>query len=78
MISEYIRFTKANGYFETKRREQSKYWMYESIHEHLRQAFYQNPVVAARLESTEKRVLRNEISSFTAAQQMLDLFLKNQ
>ena len=31
MVYEYIDFVKANGYFEYRRNEQSKYWMYESI-----------------------------------------------
>jgi LAO/AO transport system kinase len=75
MIDEYIQFTRQNGYFDHKRNEQSKYWMYESIHESLRNAFYRHPGVAALLKSTEQQVLNNEISSFAAAKRMLDLFL---
>jgi len=32
---EYIDFVKTNGYFEYRRNEQSKYWMYETINEQL-------------------------------------------
>ena len=39
MIYEYIDFVKENGYFEYRRNEQSKYWMYESINEQLRDSF---------------------------------------
>jgi len=77
MIDEYVRFTKDNGYFEYKRNEQSKYWMYESINETLRNTFYHNPAVESMLHSTEQQVLKNEISSFVAAKQMMDLFLNN-
>ena len=42
MIYEYFAFVKANGYFEYRRNEQAKYWMYESINEHLRDSFYNN------------------------------------
>jgi LAO/AO transport system kinase len=31
MILEYVKLTKENGYFESNRRSQAKYWMYESI-----------------------------------------------
>ncbi len=75
MVGEYIRFTKESGYFDYKRTEQSKYWMYESINDTLRDTFYHNPAVEKMLGFTEKQVLRNEISSFVAAKRMIDLFL---
>ncbi|MCC8143039.1 MAG: methylmalonyl Co-A mutase-associated GTPase MeaB [Tannerellaceae bacterium] len=77
MIYEYIAFVKANGYFDYKRNEQAKYWMYESIHETLRDTFYHNPAVEKMLKPTEQQVLNNEISSFVAAKRMMDLFLEN-
>jgi LAO/AO transport system kinase len=76
MINEYVSFTRNNGYFEKKRHEQAKYWMYESINEMLRNAFYRNSEIATRLPLMERKVLDNEISSFVAAKQMIDLFLK--
>lgn len=75
MIYEYVTFTKKNGYFDHKRREQSKYWMYESINEALRDSFYNNPIVSAALPDTEQQVLNSEISSFIAAKRMLDMYL---
>lgn len=77
MVNEYITFTKKNGYFGYKRNKQAKYWMYESIDDSLRSAFYHNPAVERMLAFTEQQVLRNEISSFVAAKQMMDLFLKD-
>lgn len=77
MVDEYMAFTKKNGYFDHKRNEQSKYWMYESINESLRNTFYQNPAVENMLSIIERQVLNNEISSFVAAKRMLDLFLDN-
>lgn len=76
MIEEYMAFTKANGYFDQKRNEQAKYWMYESIHDMLNDAFYHHPHVEERLPVIERQVLNNEISSFVAAREMMDLFLK--
>lgn len=76
MIEEYMAFTKANGYFDRKRNEQAKYWMYESIHDMLNDAFYHHPRIEERLPVIEKQVLNNEVSSFVAAREMMDLFLK--
>ncbi|MDR2389058.1 MAG: methylmalonyl Co-A mutase-associated GTPase MeaB [Tannerellaceae bacterium] len=75
MIGEFTAYTKDSGYFHHKRNEQSKYWMYESINEALRNAFYNHPAVVAVREETERQVLSSEISSFVAAKRMLDSFL---
>ena len=77
MVDEYVVFTQKNGYFDYKRNEQAKYWMYESINETLQNTFYHNPAVEGMLSVTEKQVLNNEISSFVAAKRMMDLFLDN-
>ena len=77
MVGEYMEFTKKNGYFNFKRNEQAKYWMYESINDTLRETFYHNPAVEGMLIQTEQQVLNNEISSFVAAKRMMDLFLEN-
>ena len=77
MVGEYMEFTQKNGYFNYKRNEQAKYWMYESINDTLRETFYHNPAVESMLNLTEQQVLNNEISSFVAAKRMMDLFLEN-
>ena len=74
MIDAYIAFTKANGYFAYRRNEQAKHWMYESIHNMLNTAFYQHPQIENLLPRMEQKVLNNEISSFEAARQLIDLF----
>ena len=71
MVDEYMAFTKKNGYFEYKRREQAKYWMYESINDTLRDTFYNNPAVSSMLNQTEQQVLGNEITPFIAAKRMM-------
>ena len=77
MVNDYIAFTKKNGYFNYKRNEQAKYWMYESINDSLRDKFYHNPEVEKMLEPTERQVLNNEISTFVAAKRMIDILLEN-
>ena len=74
MVYAYFDFVKANGYFEHRRNEQAKYWMYESINEHLRNSFYQNETIAELLKVAEKGVLAGEKTSFVAAKQLLDTY----
>ena len=74
MIFQYIDFVKANGYFDIRRNEQAKYWMYESINEQLRNSFYNNDIIQERMSKAEERVLRGEMTSFTAAQILLDIY----
>ena len=74
MIYQYIDFVKANGYFDYRRNEQAKYWMYESINEHLRLNFYNNPLVKSRLAEAEQTVLAGHKTSFVAAQDLLDMY----
>ena len=76
MVYEYIDFVKANGYFQYRRNEQAKYWMYESINEQLRNSFYNNPTIASMLGQKESEVLGGTVTSFTAAHQLLDTYFK--
>ena len=75
MIYEYMDFTKQNGYFDHRRAEQAKYWMYESINEQLLAGFYQNPTLASLLPRAEESVLAGQKTSFVAAKQLLDAYL---
>ncbi len=75
-IEEFIAFTRANGFFESNRRNQNKYWMYGTIDERLRENFYRSPRIEAVMAGYEQRVLEGKISSFTAAHELLDLYSK--
>ena len=76
MIDDYILFVKANGYFEHRRNEQSKYWMYETINEHLRNSFYHNKTIENMLKEKEQDVLNGKLTSFVAAKNLLDEYFK--
>ena len=76
MIYEYVSFVKGNGYFEYRRNEQSKYWMYETINEQLRHHFYHNPIIRDRLTLAEQQVLKGEKTSFVAAGELLTDYFK--
>lgn len=74
MIHRYIDFVKVNGFFERRRNEQSKYWMYETINERLKNDFYRSSVIENLLPILEKEVLSAHKSSFIAAKQALDKY----
>lgn len=76
MVNDYVIFTKKNGYFNHKRQRQSKYWMYETIDERLRNSFYRNEQIAKMLEEYEALLAENKISSFVAANSMLDCYFE--
>ncbi|MCE9105975.1 methylmalonyl Co-A mutase-associated GTPase MeaB [Bacteroides pyogenes] len=76
MIYNYIDFVKDNGYFEYRRNEQSKYWMYESINEQLRDSFYQDQRIQTLLQEKEQGVLRGNLTSFAAAKDLLDVYFR--
>lgn len=74
MIDRYFAFVDANGYFEKKRREQARYWMYETIDEQLRAHFYNDPDIALTLQKFDAEVTANRRSSFTAARDVLERY----
>ncbi|GAB1415411.1 methylmalonyl Co-A mutase-associated GTPase MeaB [Paludibacter sp.] len=74
MVERFVIQTKTNQYFDYLRNQQSKYWMYETVDEQLKNNFYQNPIIIQLIEDIEQRVLNNEISSFAGAKMLLDRF----
>lgn len=74
MVFRHIDHVKSNGYFEHRRNEQSKYWMYESINEHLRNSFYHQPLIRSLITDTEEQVLNGQVTSFIAAKRLLDTY----
>lgn len=75
-IDEYLNHVQSNNYFQHRRNEQSKFWMYETINEQLRKDFYQNKQIETLLKESEQKVLKEEISSFVAAKQLLEIYDK--
>lgn len=77
MVYEYIDFVKGNGYFDYRRNEQTKYWMYETINEQLKESFYQNEQIKLLLPEIEGRVLNDGLTSFIGAKKLLDTYFEN-
>lgn len=73
-VEEFLDHIESNGYFQSNRNRQNKYWMYESINDALKDSFYRDPAVAAHLADVEQRVLDAKLSSFIAAKELLDIY----
>ena len=73
-IEDYFALVQENGFYLKKRREQARYWMYESINENLRNMFYENGSIAPLLPDYENAVLKGDLESFTAAAELLDKY----
>ena len=76
IIEKFILFTKNNGYFKTKRAEQSKYRMHETIIEKLKASFYENKNIRKELKKFEKQILNDKISPYFAAKILLEKYYK--
>jgi LAO/AO transport system kinase len=76
-ISGYIEHTQKNKFFNDNRREQAKYWMYETINETLRSKFYHHPDIEKAIPDFEQQVLDDKVSSFAAAKQLLQKYFKH-
>jgi len=74
MIVDYQNFTEKNGYFVKKRSEQSKYWLYETIDEAIKNYFYKNPKIKNLLAEYEQKLNKDEISPFIAAHKLLETY----
>ncbi|NOZ47725.1 MAG: methylmalonyl Co-A mutase-associated GTPase MeaB [Chlorobi bacterium] len=73
-ILNYKKHCIVNGFFNKNRQEQSKYWMYETINENLKNSFYNNEIIKEQIEEIEKQVIEKKISSFRAAQLLFEKF----
>lgn len=73
-LEDYFALVKENNYFEERRANQAKYWMFETIEENLKRNFYQNKTVKTALADLENKVSADRISPFVAATQLLEKY----
>lgn len=76
-IKAYSKLTLENGYFRERRNEQSKYWMNETIQDLLKRHFSENENISQLKKDYEKKVMRNEISSFQAAHLLVNKYFED-
>ncbi|WP_339647444.1 methylmalonyl Co-A mutase-associated GTPase MeaB [uncultured Salegentibacter sp.] len=74
LIKEFEKLGKENGFFLKNRKEQNKFWLLQTINEHLKNRFYQNPVMKEELEIQLKAIENNKITAFAAADLLIEKF----
>lgn len=74
-IEEYFKLVHQSGHYLSKRREQSRFWMYETIQEDLKNHFFENKLIKNNLLKYENKVLQGQISSFAAANELMELYI---
>ncbi len=73
MISDYLSLTHENGYFDSKRNEQNKFWLFSTIEEQLKSNFYHNSAVKESLQEEIQKLESGKTTPFNAAKRLLDL-----
>lgn len=73
MITDFEQQTKENGYFQQHRNEQNKFWLIQTINEHLKSSFYQHPTIKKELPQQLQLLEENKTTPFQAAHYLLGL-----
>ena len=76
LISEYITFTKDNGYFAKRRLAQSKQIMMTVIDQALHDHFYHQSEIKKLISKIEVELQQEKISAYVAAQMLLEKYFK--
>lgn len=77
MILEYQQMAEENGYFQTNRRHQSEFRMFETINDMLKVSFYSDKEIEKLIPTIKQEVLDNKISSYVAAQKLMERYYEN-
>ncbi len=76
-VEEFKKLVDHNGYFLKNRQEQQIQWMYNNIHEELKQLFYGTDQIADRLKTLEQDVVDARLSPVKAAEIIIESFKKS-
>lgn len=73
MISDYAKLTKDNHYFETHRADQNKFWLLQTIEEHLKLDFFRDQKIKDALKEQLALIEAHKTTPFAAADYLLKL-----
>jgi len=74
IIESYRLQTFTNGWFAEKRKNQSVYWMEETINEQVKALFFANAEIKKAYSKLTEDLKAGKITSYKAAQQLMELF----
>ena len=73
-VMEFKKLVTENEYFKSNRKEQQIQWMYNNIHEELKQLFYGSEHIAEHLKALENEIVDAKISPVKAAEKIIQEF----
>ena len=76
MIDEFVKTTTNNNYFEQKRFEQQKFWLFDSLNQKLKQNFYQHTQLKTELQKQLSKIETRQTSSFKAADELYEYYIE--
>lgn len=74
VVESFVNQTKINGWFETHRKLQDKYWLAETLKEMILNDFFGDDNLVDELKKAEEKVFSGELTSFHAAELVYELF----
>ncbi len=72
-IEDYVKQTQVNGYFDHRRHEQNKFWLIETIKDHLHSDFFNNGIIKEALKKQIALIEAQKTTPFAAADFLLKL-----
>ena len=74
MVTVYKEHVIRNGYMVSRRQDQSRYWMHETIREGIYNQVFNDPVMKQALKDYEQAIAEGRMTSFMAATSILNKF----
>lgn len=72
-IQDYIKLSSNSNHFQNNRSEQNKFWLIQTIEDHLKSNFFNNKEIKAALEKQLLLIEANKTTPFAAADYLLSL-----
>ncbi len=76
MIDDYTGKNRASGYFDRKRKDQNRYWFYQTVETLLKEHFFKQEAVKKAMHALEQAVEDLKVSPFRAAEELLEKYSK--
>lgn len=73
-VEDFRQHTHDNGFFDAQRRRQARHWLYQTIEQRLQDDFFSDPEVEAARADMEAAVESGTLSSFAAAERLLEVY----
>ncbi len=77
LLQNYLKYTKADGYFFENRINQAKFRMYDTVNEILKNNFYSNEKVKEKIKEYEILIKSGKINPYEAAENLTEMYFRS-